>query len=669
MKDLWAILKYEALQLLTKKIVTVLVLILTAGLAFVLLHTHEYKNLHDQKIIFQDVEKNKIEMYSSYRQYASFGFRILFHPAPISILFANSAVIQDMTAYIDSGERLNIYKPMKSKNVFNITKYMFADCSGIFLFFASLIAVFYGFPAFRESEYLKMLSSIAGKKNLFCKVLLGRSILLAVYSLLFLGSAVSAIALCGISIGIDQYLVVFFLEMCGLTAFFLVLGSAFGSIKSMRWGLGGVITSWLLLLFFLPFLISLIVSISAASLKPETKLEIEKLTLMMNFEKRFNDETGSLPLNKTPTERQSELVLDYYKNEFQAMQKLEDQLKAQMHACIRLHYRLSSFFPTTFYQSLTNELSSKGYETLESFYNTVKQIKEDFFKEYIQKVYFSPQPTRAEPFLKGDENIVEGKPAVPSYLAIGYFFNLLWMIVLAIPTYYRFKKNLCNLPEKEKDAPQPKEIILKRGKANNNWYVCDDLLKNQLLTLLFNEAHEFKKKGYTFKVFLDDQDLLTAKKQQNFLYLCHPKAIPGHFVMGHFLTLVMDLMRTATEKRKEIISQFSLEPAWKKKFCQLDIEELGNVFLAILELKTFDVYLIDDIGKGMLLDFCIALQEKISILRDAEDAAVLFLWTDLSYVKKEKEKRLTFYECKDWLNTIESLKQSPTAAGAKYPKE
>ncbi len=667
MKDLWAILKNEARQSLSKPIVIALMLILAAGLGFIQYHTIEYKGLQAQKPIFQAVEKNVIESYPTYRHYATYGFRVMFLPSPISILFANSSVLQDMTANIETGFRLNIYQSLKSKTIFGIYKYLFADFSGIFLFFVGLIAVFYGFPAFRNQEYLKTLVSIAGEKNLFRNLLMSRAILLALYSLLFIASSVLVIAINGVSIGIDRYLVLFFIEMCCVTTFFLVLGAAFGSFKSKIWGLGGIITLWLILLFIFPFLMDLIVSVNAAAIKPETQLEIEKLKLMMDFEKRFNDKTGIVPLNKTVTDIQKELVLGYYKNEFQAMQKLEDQLKAQMQECIKFHYRLSSFFPTTFYQSLTNELSSKGYETLEAFYNTVKQIKEAFFKEYMNQLFLSAQPTKAEPFLKGDDNIIVGKSAVPGYLFQGYLFNLLWIFALAIPAYYGFKKNLCDLPEKEKDAPEPKDIKIKRGEMKS-WRVSEDLLKNQLLTLLFNMPGEFIKKGYTFRVFLDDHDLATAKKQQNFLYLCHPKAIPGHFKMGNFLTLIMDLMSTDKAKRKEIISRFSLEAAWKKKFCQLNIEELGNVFLAILELKDFDVYLIDDIGRDMLLDFCFALKEKMFSLWKSNGAAVLFLTTEVSYVKTAKEKLLTFYECKGWVNTIESLQQSPTAAGA-APRE
>ncbi|MCX6584801.1 MAG: ABC transporter permease subunit [Candidatus Aminicenantes bacterium] len=655
MKDLWAIIKHEAQQLLSKPVVIALLLILAAGLGFILYHTIEYKDLHAQKAIFQDVEKTKIDMYSSYRQYASFGFRVLFSPAPISILFANSSVFQDMTAYIDSGERLNIYKPLKSKNIFGFTKYIFADFSGIFLVFVGLIALFYGFPAFRSQEYLKTLASIADKKNLFRNILLARAILLAFYSLIFLFLAVLLIAINGVSIGIDQYLVLFFLEMCGVTAFFLVLGSAFGSSKSLLWGLGGIIICWLILLLIVPFLLDLIVSVNAASIKPETQLEIEKLTLMMKFEKRFSNETGIVPIDKTVTDIQKKLVLGYYKNEFQAMQKLEDLVKAQMQECIKLHYRLSSFFPTTFYQSLTNELSSKGYETLESFYNTVKQIKEAFFKEYMKQLFLSSQPAKVEPFLKGDENIFEGKPALPGYLILGFFFNLAWIFALAIPAYYGFKKNLFELPENKKTAKTLQDVELQRG-TFKSWRVIGSLFYLQMYNLLSGNIAKFMKQRYTFQVSLDGQVLNTSAKKQNFIALSHPTEMPENLKVNAYTRLIMDLSGVDKEKRKEIEARCALASFRGKRFNQLDMDELGQVFLAILDMKLFDIYLLNDVSRDMSYEFCLALKKKMDELKDS-GALVLFLYSSTdNLLTRSANSTKYFVESNHWYNMVESSK-------------
>ncbi|MDQ1353528.1 MAG: transporter permease subunit, partial [Acidobacteriota bacterium] len=572
-----------------------------------------------------------------------------------SILFSNSAVLQDMTAYIDSGERLNIYKPLKNKNIFTITKYIFADFSGIFLVFVGLLALFYGSPAYSSQEYLKTLASIAGKKNLFLNTLLARAILLTLYNLLFLFLAVLLIDINGVSIDIDKYLVLFFLEMCGVTAFFLVLGSAFGSIGSVHWGQRGIIISWLILLLILPFLLDLIVSVNAATIKPETQLEIEKLKLMMDFEKNSNQKAGILELNQKPADIDRELVESYYKNEFQKMQALEDLLNAQMQDCKKMHYLLSSFFPTTFYQSLTNELSSKGYETLEDFYNTVKQIKEAFFKEYIKQVYFLPQPTKAEPFLKDDDNIYIGKPALPGYLLLGFCFNLIWIVALALIAYYGFKKVLFTLPEKKKNDPDIREVKLDNYNINS-FQVSNDLLTRLLYNFLSDETAELKKRGYSLKVTVNDLVLNMAEEKKEFFYLCHPSELPGHVKTGNYLNLVMNLMKIDKAKRREISSQDDLTSIWSTKLSRLDNEQMGYVYRALLEMKRFPIYLFGDTGRKMMWEFCHPLVEEMLRLC-SDETIIIHLYEGMEEILFKNSKSCGFIKNKIWIDHVLSVKE------------
>ena len=656
-KDLFAFQISEEKQALSRLNIAVALLILAMGLGLLQLHISEFKKTEDQKAVFQDVEKNKVEQFTNYRQYGFFGFRLLFLADPRSTLFMNSTVLKDMTAYIDSGERLNIYQSLKSRAPFDVTKYLFADCSGIYLCFVGLLAIFYGYMAFLHTEYLKFLASITGKKKLFISTFLSRANMLVQFSLVYLASAVLLITINGVAIGIDQYLVVLFIKMCGVSLAFFAVGAVFGLCESIFVGLAGAIASWFIPLFIIPFIISVIVSANSGTIKPENQLEIEKLELLMGHEKRFNNETGILPLNKTPTERQSELLLGYYKNEFRKIQALEEILKAQMQECTKLHYLLSAFFPTTGYLALTQEISSKGYENLYAFYQTVIQIKEAFFKEYMKKVYFSSssEPAKVEPFLKGDDNIYIGKPALPGYLLLDFFINLLWIVGLAMLAYYRFNKSLFGLPEKKKNIEAPRDIALKSGQIIE-WCVSSNLLNRILYSMMSNETRDFKKKGYSFLVTLDDQVLNTAAMRQIFLYLCHPTQIPGYIKVKNFLNLVMDLMKLEDAKRKEITARFSLESIQNKKFRHLELDELGNVFLAILEMKPFNVYLIDDIGRGMLGDFCFDLKTKMDDLWTSSGAAVLFIAGDFYYLSKESIKK-GYFEHDGWLNKVESIRE------------
>ncbi len=656
MSDVITVLKYEARQSLLRMNVIAVLLILAVALGFIQYGVLEYKKSLEQKASFQSVETDLVDTYATYRHYASYGFRVMFLPAPMSIFFTNSTVLKDMTANIFPGHRLHIYQSLKGRTTFGVNKYLFADYSGIFLFFGGLIALLYGYMAFSPTEYLRFLASITGKKKLFISIFLARAIMLALFTLLFLALAVLLITINGVAVGIDRHLLLFFIEMYGVSLLFLALGSVFGSCKSLFVGLAGSIASWFLFLFIVPFLIGIIIAAKSDFIKPENQLEIEKLKLLMDFEKRSNEEAGILDINQKPADIDRELVQSYYKNEFQKIQALEDELKAQMKTHTKLYYRLSSFFPTTGYLAFTNEISSKGYEALYAFYQSVKQTKEAFFKEYMKQVYFSSQPPKVEPFLKGDDNVFTGKPALPEYLLQGIIITMLWIAGFAMLAYYRFKKSLFALPEKKKNMRAPKDIVLKSGQIIE-WDVKGDLLNRILYCAMSNETGDFKKKDYDIKATLDDQVLNTAKQRQNFLYLCHPTQIPGDIKVKNYLTLVMDFMKLDETKREEIKARFSLESIQNKKFRCLELDELGNIFLAILEMKPFAVYLIDNIGDGMYWEFCLALKTKLDALWSSEGAAVLLIASEFHYLDKETIKR-GYYENNAWLNGVEGARDA-----------
>ncbi|MCU0287809.1 MAG: hypothetical protein MUF15_15640, partial [Acidobacteria bacterium] len=659
--DFMAKLKYEVKLVLSMRNLFPILLILTVALGFIQYGVSTYKYSQEQKASFQTFETQIVDIYATYRHYATYGFRVMLLPAPESIFFTNSTVLQDMTGNIFPGHRLHIYKSLKGRNTFDINKYSFADFSGILFFLGSLMALLYGYTAFFNIEYQRFLTSFTNELRMFFSTILARAIILAIIILFFITAAILLIVINGIPIGIDWPMVLYFNKIYGVSIFFLVLGSLFRTFEFQIMGFIGAVSSWFSFLFIIPFLVCIIVAAKSDFIKPENQLEIEKLKLVMDFEKKAKENKVTLEINKNPENIHREYVRSYYKNEFSKIQALDEEMRVQMHELTKLYYKLSSFFPTTDYLAAINEISSKGYKALDASYRHLIQIKADFFKEYMEKVYFSSQPVKVEPFLKGDDNVFKSKPELPDYFHLGNFFNLLWIVALSMFSFYRYKNNLFELPGKEKNVPEPQDIKIKRGKLKS-WHIFSDLLKLQLFNLLSNATREFKKKGYSFRVFLDDQELNTAKKRQKFLYLCHPKTMPGHLVLGNFLTLVMDLTRTTKVKRKEIISRFSLETAWKKKFSQLKISELGYAFLAILELKQFDIYLIDDIGKNMLLNYCCDLADKVNALQEA-GSTVLFLTTDVSYVKKENVKG-TFFESPHWVDTIIGIKDSIHLANA-----
>jgi hypothetical protein len=229
----------------------IILLLLFFSLVFIQTGIDNYKSLLDYKYKFQEFERTKITQYINYSQYGAYGIRMLFVPAPISILFLNSAVIPDMNAYVDSGEQLKIFKPLKGKNIFDLNKFGFTDFSGIILFFGSLLALFYGYETFNSDEYLKFLSTVSSRKQVFLSMIFSRIILMFFLFLFILGSALLLIGLNDLYVPIDRYLSSFVLAIILLLLFCFSIGTIIGTLHSRITGIITLLSCWFVLLYFI----------------------------------------------------------------------------------------------------------------------------------------------------------------------------------------------------------------------------------------------------------------------------------------------------------------------------------------------------------------------------------------------------------------------------------
>lgn len=655
MRTFRSIFKFETRGFLDKQNVIALVLLLVLALGLTQYGVYKFKKSLTQKEIFQQVEKKKIEYFFNYRIMGLHGFRLILLPNPIGIFFINSVPVSDITALVDAVDRLNLYKSVKGEKIFGFKKDWFTDFSGIILFFGSLLGLLYGFVSFLYKEHLKLLSSFTGKVKLFWLVFLSRAILLSLLLFFVTGCAVCLVLVNGILLPIDRYLLIFFIKIILTTLFFFTLGTVFSTCRKLIFGIAISLICWLASLFIVPTVLNIIIDSASKNITPIYQLEIEKLKIVMDFEKQVLDKIGVSKVGDEKTPIRQNLILGYKDNELKKILSLEENMIEQMSEIISLHQKLSIFFPTTSYLSVNNEISSSGYENLILFYKQVKKIKKDFFEYFMKKVYFSNY-SKVEPYLKGEETVHHAQPRLPGFFPLGILVTLLWISSLLMISYYRFKKNLFLLPKKEKKTIKEKILELKPGQFYS-WLIIGNLLNNQLYNLLSGQTKELKKKAYQLKVAINGSQLNTANKKQNFLYLCHPSDLPGHTRVCAFLQLVMDLLNVPEKKRNEIIKKYHLKDFLKKRFSQLHIDETGRVFLALLDMNPFDIYLINDITRAMFMDFAVKLDERMDQLCN-DGALVLFLTTDAPLTVKKSKEGTYFYDYYSWRQNVRTWRDA-----------
>jgi len=647
--------KFELKNFLIKRNLWLFGVILAITLVYVQLGVNGYNKELKNKAIFQDVELKKAQQHFNYRVYGLYGLRYIFLPHSMSILALNSSTIQDMVAFIDSGERLQIYKPLQGKAVFEAAKSLFTDFSGIIFFIAALFSLAYGFEGLFYRFYLRGLSSYVGKKGTFAFILLSRSILLFLLFLFISVCAFLLIRLNGIPIPLDKYTILFVLLLYGQALFFLCLGSVFGSWKRKIAGAVVALSVWFVFLFVLPGILELITENKADVMTPIYKYENEKLKIVTDFEKRALAEMGVFELSEIPEDKRKEYIKSYRANEFEKLQKMEDEMIAQLRENIGFYHKLTMWFPSTFFLSNSNELSSKGFLSLLDFYEKIKIIKRAFFETYMLKVYFSNYAP-VEPFLKGDENVHPSHPFISRYFIWGLLITAGWILLTLIVSLQGYLKSLYRLEKKEMPEIKEEEVNVEEHEFHL-WKVEDHRFGTQMYGLLSGEAREFKKKGYDYSVQLNQTEISGGSPGTEFLYLSHLSNMPGNTKVKSYLTLLMDMENFSDEKREHVLSSHGVNEFRSKPFRMLTIHEQGRLLLTILDMKRHKVYLLDDISSGLSVDFALKLLDRMR-LYSREGSLVLFLARDL-YVTDAKPG-VYFSSTGRWIKIVESYRTKPT---------
>jgi len=224
-----------------------------------------------------------------------------------------------------------------------------------------------------------------------------------------------------------------------LSVFFFALGTIAGTFKSRFAGFVTLILLWFVFVFMVPWVINAITAHKADNITSTYQLELEKLKILMGFEKEAKEKEG--PVTDSNTEKERALLQGAWNNELKAIRALETKLADEMQTNIYRFQRLSCFFPSTFYLSAGNEISGKGYENFIRFFERILTLKWQFIRFYIDKKYYSDF-SGVEPFIKGSENLFYSETVLPREFLEGVLYALVYILVLFAASYARFKRSV-----------------------------------------------------------------------------------------------------------------------------------------------------------------------------------------------------------------------------------
>jgi hypothetical protein len=632
----------------------------------------EYKSTLDHKKNFQSIEISKVLKAFNFRVYGTYGMRMLFLPSVYCIFMKDSGVLPDMMSFVDSGERLKIYYPLVGKNAFEMGKKrsVFSDFSGILLFFMSLLAIAYGYDGFSREKYLKFQSSRFHGKPVFFSILVSRLLILFLSILVYLIFALLLILLNGLSISPDVHFLYLLFRLFLAAAFFFMLGTVFGTVKSKPVGISSLVCIWFVLLFVVPPIVNTIIAATSKRITPVYKLEMEKLKIFMDWENRSIKEAGTLEIGKEITDKDRKLVIDYLNKEFKRIEVLEERMYNEMESHIEFSQWLSMVFPTTSYQSTTNELSSRGYENLLAHYRRVRDIKNEFVRYILEKVYFS-NFSKVESFIKAgtEKNIFYAKPRLPRNVVIDLIYQLLITGVLVILGYRRYTRVLYREPDKAVPNALEKSINVVKGGYKVIRMHGEDLSR-RLFNLLSGFRTRKNLEGFENKILIDNCDIVTLSGRQEFLFLCPWYSLPLDMKAKDFIKFSKQITagavnvkndtgdnstNKAAEEVPEVPLPVELEAKKHRTLFQLSPHERSLVLLHILDHIKTGLYVIDDFTRDMPRGIYVSLKDRMDRISE-EGGKVLCLATTLTDPPEEPDNQ-NFFENPLWPGKVECFRK------------
>ncbi|MCX6584917.1 MAG: ABC transporter permease subunit [Candidatus Aminicenantes bacterium] len=574
---------------------------------------------------FQATEKEKVGQYVLYTQYGAYGIRLMFKPSPMSIFFSNSTVFKDMTANFDSGERLNITVNLKGENLFAQKAGEYMDFSGIINLVGILLALLYGFFGAHNKDYLLFLSCLGDYRTILRCLLISRIILINLVLVALSGLALLWLLILGVPIPVGFFLTYLAVAMLMLSIF-VTAGFIIGSVNKTIVGLAFLVVIYFASTFLIPWAVLKITSVNAYDITSNYKMELEKVKLMMDVEKRSYEKVGIYNSQKEAPDDVKQIAREALDNEFKKFSEFENKMKDEMSDKSNFFDVISMLFPTTFYLANNYELSSQGHLNFHDFYAYTIKEKFQFVDFYAEKKIFTKPGDKIESFIKGNENLFVAKSRLSNHFWPGLLISLAWLLGLYFVACHRVKKYL--FPDAEyKNAYANLDIDLKTGK-----YIAFEITQTDAVHQFLNTLSG-KGRDFNGKMSIDGEKIVPGKNN-DVLIIPNPAAIPGNIPVRTLARFFANMLALSPEDKSKIETAAGGKTG-KMQFNALLPQDKVNFLLTVAGLKKCRVYVLYDFTRGLstrykriVKEWVMHMTEQGKMVIDLPELSHLYMKTD-----------------------------------------
>jgi hypothetical protein len=651
MKNFTATFVLECKRLFRKWTVILIVGFLAVGLFFTQLSTGHYKrDLKDLDEIVK-YEQKKVETYINYTRYAIYGISLKMAKHPASILFSNSGTFKSISALVACTQTLDLIVSAKGKNIFQEKGLYNADFSQWIHWIGSFLILVFGFLSFQHIHFYKFLIRFTSTRSAYLNVIMARLLIVNLLVLAIFSMSVLLITANGIQLSSNDFdqLSIFALSSLFIMSSYFMAGVFIGLIRQGIIGLSIIWIIWLGFIFFLPMGAHQICVLNSTDFPSNVETDIQKWGLVVAFEKRANELLGKYRAERVNEPKVREVIESWFTNEYKKMQEIEKNLEDMVRDNYSLFQGLSLLTPSTFYNSLTNNLSGNGFENWNEFFIFAQEFKDKFYRYFVDKKYYSTDKT-VQSFVKDRENIFLSQKAFPSNYIYGFLITVLYNLVLGFAAYYRFRHVLFRVKIIENPNEPVKHIEAKVEKKVGEYGVYnikDKGIVDFFYTLLTGKHNKIDKKLFTGRVRIGDNDILPnwLAEELNFLFVCSPKDLPEDIKTGWliaYLCKILDFNLDETEaainklldgyKEGTLLSFRSKADVFIKK---LSLEHRSLLLMALIRLTKFDIYLLYNTAEWLDEDSLVSFKALLEYIADRGSVALC-----MAYSKESRKKSL-----------------------------
>ena len=275
---------------------------------------------------------------------------------------------------------------------------------------------------------------------------------------------------------------------------------------------------------------------------------------------------------------------------------------------------LSTYFPVSFFNLVTDEASSRGYSSHTLFYDHLIKEKKAFVRFWIDLAFYKKKKKDFDSYIKHDENIFRLQSRLPYNFSSGISTGVVWLLFLFILSLSIYARSFARLDEDEIRRIYPGEINHpdSRGykfdfntESSTTWYVNGSAFIRMLSLLFLGKPEAVKTKGFKGPVNYQTRDLCSKPERLKVLTAINPNEIPGDIRVGDLVRYVGRLLNAPSSAIKEILETPEIAKLSPRTFGSLkrsgDFEGQVIGALAPCYVPGADVYLLDQVDQGFPL--------------------------------------------------------------------